>query len=219
MKKTFMLFTAATVAMLHSVSAQDKDLTPIKLKSPDLTRMSSLMQAFSKRASSLNTEDRMLSLQDLSDLLWAANGVNRPEEKKRTAPSALNAQDVDIYVFLAEGAYLYNAFENVLKPVAKGDFRDQVILPSRLAARTPPVLLVLISDVSKFKAIDDATTRKLLAAMDAGIVSQNIALFCAGSGMATRPRAQNNVAKLKEVLKLTETQIPMLNHPVGYEKP
>jgi len=218
MKTSTVTATALAAAMLQSACAQDLDLAPIELKAPDLARSESLMQAFAKRASSLSVEDKMLSLQDLSDLLWAGNGVNRPEEKKRTAPSAVNAQDVDIYVFLAEGAYLYDAFGNVLKPVAKGDFRDAVIAPSRMNAGTPPVLLMLVCDVSRFTMIKDEATRVRLAAMDAGIVSQNIALFCAGTGMATRPRASNNAEKLKEVLKLSDTQIPMLNHPVGYEK-
>jgi len=208
---TLIATTLMTTCTLHAEEA----LSPIALKAPDLERPASLMQAFSKRASSLEVEDRMLSIQDLSDLLWAANGVNRPEEKKRTAPSAVNAQDVDIYVFLAEGAYLYDAFENVLKPVVKGDFRAQLISQPH---PVPPVLLFLVCDISRFTRITDDAARRNLAAMDAGIVSQNIAIFCAGSGMATRPRAMMNTERLKDVLKLSDTQIPVLNNPVGYQK-
>ena len=75
------------------------------------------MEAFSLRASNTDFSDRKLSLQDLSDLLFAANGVNRKDIKKRTAPSAMNAQDIDVYVFLQEGVYLYDAFQGVLNPV------------------------------------------------------------------------------------------------------
>jgi len=81
------------------------------------------MQALAKRASATVFTGEKLKLQDLSDLLWAANGINRPELKKRTAPSAMNAQDIDIYVFMAEGVYLYNAAANLLDPVVAGDQR------------------------------------------------------------------------------------------------
>ena len=193
---------------------------PIRLNPPNVNKSASLMQAFSKRASSLNYDTRMLEIQDLSDLLWAANGVNRPDSKKRTAPSALNSQEVDVYVFLAEGAYLYDAFENVLKPVAQGDFREQAITQTSSVTNTtpPPVLLVLICDISRFTTLKDESLKLKLAAMDSGIVSQNIALFCAGADLATRPRASVNVPNLKEILKLNDAQIPMLNHPVGYLK-
>ena len=227
MKRTT-LAVAAAALMICSANAQD-DLAPITLNAPDLNRPASLMQAFSKRASNTNYADRALSLQDMSDLLWAANGFNRPAEKKRTAPSALNFQDIDIYVFLAEGAYFYDAEASVLKPVAKGDFRAEIVpqLPPKDMPH-PPALLVLVSDLARHTrnpsepgkakaATIDAGTLKT-AALDAGIVSQNISIFCAGVGMVTRCRASLNTEKLKGILNLSDAQLPILNHPVGYGK-
>jgi len=87
--------------------AQVQDLKTIKLNEPNKKRGLPVMEALSLRASVREWSDKEVSLQDLSDLLWAANGINRPESKKRTAASAMNAQDVDIYVFMKDGAYLY----------------------------------------------------------------------------------------------------------------
>ena len=169
------------------------------------------MEALAARASVKEWSDKKLNIQDLSDLLWAANGINRPDEGKRTAASALNAQDVDVYVLLEEGAYLYDAKIQQLTPVAKGDFREVG------EKTTAPLLIVLVSDISRFK-IGEMPSKLNWAALDIGIVSQNIAIFCSGTGFKTRPRVGMDVAKIKQVLKLTDSQYPMLNHPVGYAK-
>ncbi|MCL2104886.1 MAG: SagB/ThcOx family dehydrogenase [Kiritimatiellaeota bacterium] len=216
--KTTLILTA-TALMACAATAQD-DLAPITLKAPDLNRQAaSLMQTFSKRASCTNYSDRALAIQDLSDLLWTANGFNRPENKHRTAGSGMNAQDIDIYVFLPEGAYLYDAEGSVLKPVAKGDFRSQVVTqqPAQ-GVPQPPVMLILVSETARFTRIQDDAGKLKFAAFDAGLVSQNISIFCAGTGLQTRCRAAVNVPKLKEILKLTDTQVPLLDHPVGYAK-
>lgn len=208
-------------ALLAASFLNAQDLKPIQLKSPDMNRKTTMMDAFQKRASSVEWADTKLSIQDLSDLLWAGNGINRPQESKRTAPSAINAQDIDIYVFMEEGTYLYDAKENILQPVAKGDFRAEAIGPrpgSVTPASQPPVLLILVSDVSRFARVADEGRRLTMAAMDAGIVSQNIAIFCAGADMVTRPRMSMDMAKVKEILKLSDTQHPLLNNPIGYAK-
>ena len=211
------LLTAAALAAC-AASAQDA-LQPITLKAPNLDRPGTLMQAFSNRASANAYVDRALELQDLSDLLWAANGVNRAEAKKRTAPSAMNAQDVDIYVFLPEGAYLYDAFGSVLKPIAKGDFRAVAVKqPPPQGMPQPPVLLILVSDISRFTRLTDDTAKLKNATFDVGIVSQNIAMFCSAANLATHTRVSPDAAKLKEILKLSDTQYPMIDHPVGYPK-
>jgi nitroreductase len=221
---------------------QPQELTAIKLNEPNKTRGLPVMEAFSLRASVREWSDKDLSLQDLSDLLWAANGINRPDGK-RTAPSAMNAQDVDIYVFMKDGAYLYDPAGQMLKPIVAGDHRSEVTSrpggpgakPMAKLGEKPeakpeakpqapagppspaPVQLFLISDISKFTRGETAGKLEI-AALDAGIVSQNIALFCAGTGLATRPRASMDKAKIKELLKLTETQYPFLNMPVGHKK-
>lgn len=208
------------LALLVMPSIQAQNLAPIQLNSPNMNRETTMMNAFQKRASSVEWTDTMLSIQDLSDLLWAGNGINRPEESKRTAPSANNAQDIDIYVLLEEGAYLYDAKLQILHPVAKGDFRAEVIggrPGSVVPTSQPPALLILVSDISRFatRTTDEQQGLKR-AGMDAGIVSQNISIFCGGANMATRPRMSMDVTKIKEVLKLSDTQYPILNNPVGY---
>jgi len=172
------------------------------------------MQAFSNRASATAWNSENLKLQDLSDLLWAADGINRPDQKKRTAPSAMNVQDVDVYVFLPEGVYIYDAAGNKLDPVVAGDQR-MLAAGAQADMAKAPVILVLVSDISKFTRGNDSN-KLLMAAMDAGMVSQNISLFCAGAGLITRPRATMDQAKLKEVLKLKDSQRPLLNNPVSY---
>jgi SagB-type dehydrogenase family enzyme len=211
------LLLAGLILLPLLAMGQAQDLKTIKLNAPDKTRGLPVMEAFSLRASVREWSDKDLSLQDLSDLLWAADGINRPDGR-RTAPSAMNAQDVDIYVFMKDGAYKYDAAAHALVPVAAGDHRDAVMMARPGGPPSPaPVQLILVSDISRFTRGE--TPGKLeIAALDTGIVSQNISLFCAGTGLATRPRASMDKAKVKELLKLSETQYPLLNHPVGYKK-
>lgn len=193
--------------------ARAESADPIPLNRPQIRPGMSVMQALQARASVRAWADKKLSHQDLSDLLWAANGVNRPGEGKRTAASAMNAQDIDIYVFTAEGVYLYDAPKHMLNPVAQGDLRAQSGTQGFVA--NAPVSLVLVSEFSRFKRGSEADKRHW-AALDAGIVSQNIALFCATRKMGTVPRAGMDEKALRATLKLKETQHLMLNHPVGY---
>lgn len=218
-----------------------QELKPIKLNPPDKKRGLPLMEALAVRASVVDWSEKELSLQDLSDLLWAANGINRPESGKRTASSAQNAQDVDIYVFMKEGVYLYEAKEHSLMPIIAGDYRAELffVRPAAKAPEAkpetkatpppsvsptpkpepslPPVILLLVSDISRFRS-GSQELRLEWAAIDTGIVSQNISLFCAATGLGTRPRASMDRQKIREILKLKETQLPLLNHPVGYKK-
>jgi SagB-type dehydrogenase family enzyme len=172
------------------------------------------MQALSLRASATEFNPAELEISDLSDLLWAANGVNRPDEGKRTAPSAMNAQDIDLYVFMKTAVYLYDAKQHTLLKTTDGDYRNLVVGQQEFVAKAP-VICVLVSDISRFRSGEEST-KLTWAAMDAGIVSQNISLFCASVGMKTRPRASMDQEKLRELLKLKDTQHLMLNHPVSY---
>jgi nitroreductase len=223
----------------------------IKLNEPNKKRGLPVMEALAVRASASQWSTQDLSAQDLSDLLWAANGINRPDNSKKTAPSAMNAQDVDIYVFLKDGAYLYEAKTHSLIEVVSGDQRslffqprpprpagagqpgEKPPVPGQPGQQPPtppagaprpqqqmtmaPVVLLLVSDISRFRGGSDEM-KKEWAALDTGIVSQNISIFCAGTGLGTRPRSGMDKEKLKELLKLKDTQLPLLNHPVSYKK-
>jgi SagB-type dehydrogenase family enzyme len=192
-----------------------QEVKPIKLNPPNKKRGLPLMEALSLRASTWNWSEKNLLLQDLSDLLWAANGINRPESKKRTAPSAMNAQEVDIYVFLKDGAYLYDASQHLLNPVTSADHRAAI--DDMPPGGEPTALLILVSDISRFK-LGSQEVKLQWAALDSGIISQNISLFCAATGLGSRPRTDMNKDLIKRVLKLKDTQLPILNHAVGYPK-
>ena len=209
MKNALILLTALFLAPL----AQAQELKEIKLNAPDKTRGTAVMTALANRASVRAMDSRPLSHQDLSDLLWAAYGVNRPDGR-RTAPTAKNDQDIDIYVALPTGAYLYDAPNNLLKPVVSGDLRP-VLAAGQEFVKSAPVVLLIVSDYSRFRMSDPELSR-LWGAMDGGIVSQNINIFCAAVGLATVPRAYMDQPKLKEILHLSDTQLPILNNPVGY---
>jgi SagB-type dehydrogenase family enzyme len=202
------------VSIAGSLTAQgDRD---ILLNQPDLSRGLAVMKALSLRASATDYDTTSFKLQDLSDLVWAANGINRQESAKRTAPSALNSQEIDLYVLMKSGAYLYDAKKQLLVLINAGDYRLLAAGKQGDVARAP-VNCVLVSDISRFKTGDEPS-KLLWAAMDAGIVSQNIAVFCAGVGFSTRPRVTMDQQKLSEVLKLKASQHLMLNHPVSYKK-
>lgn len=203
---------SALLLIITSMNAQD--LKGIQLNAPNKNRGTTVMKALADRHSEREYASKELSIEDLSDLLWAANGINRPDGK-RTAPSALNKQDVDIYVVLKEGAYLYDAQSNSLKPLAKGDHRSAVA-GGQDFVNEAPVCLVLVSDLSRFGNTSDHT--KLMGAVDVGIVCQNINLFCSAAGLSTVPRATMNIAALKSILKLSDSQLPIMNNPVGYPK-
>ncbi|HSV77450.1 MAG TPA: SagB/ThcOx family dehydrogenase [Bacteroidales bacterium] len=205
------LIVLGLILSVNLIYAQD--LKPIQLLEPDLTRGLNVMQAFKVRASATAFSSQPLSLRDLSDVIWAANGINRPDGR-RTAPSARNSQDIDIYVIKESGAFFYNHRTHILEPIAPGDHRG-LVTGRQVAMANAPVMLVLVSDISRFPSGDEAQ-RLRLGAMDAGIVSQNISIACAGLGLATRCRASMDMAGLQTLLKLNENQRLMLNHPVGY---
>lgn len=190
MKKVCLL----TALCLAAAAAAAQTLPDIKLPAPDKTRGGAVMQALSERKSTRVFAPEKLGLKDLSDLLWAANGINRPDGK-RTAPSALNRQDIDVYAAFEEGVYRYDAPSHTLTPVAQGDVRP---------VKAPVVLLLVAKEDTDY------------APIDAGIVSQNISVFCAGVGLATVPRGSMDKEKLSKALKLGKGQPIILNQPVGY---
>lgn len=211
MKRSFILF----LTLLISITMQAQELKVIKLNAPNKTKGTPIMKVLNDRQSVRTYADRDLSLQDLSDILWAANGVNRPDGK-RTAPSALNKQDVDVYVVRKDGAYLYDAKQHALLPIASGDYRAAVAATQDFA-KEAPVCLVLVTDLSRMG--DPASQRvQLMCAVDVGIVCQNINLACTGLGLVTVPRAGMDQDVLRKTLKLKESQLLLMNNPVGYPK-
>jgi SagB-type dehydrogenase family enzyme len=192
-----------------------QELKTIKLNKPYMARGKTVMKALENRHSERSFEDKEVSFQDLSDLLWAAVGVNR-EDGKRTAPTALNRQEIDIYAVMKDGTYLYNAAEHVLQPKTAGDYRN-FVKGGQEFENPAPLYLVIVADLTKMGDVTKEQT-KMICAMDAGIACQNINIFCAATGLATVPRAGMNKDELTKVLKLSDNQYIMLNNPVGYPK-
>lgn len=205
----------AAVALGCMLVAEARGTEDVRLPQPDLNKGLTVMKALSERQSVRECAPDDLSLDDLSGVLWAANGVNRPETGGRTAPSALGKQDIDIYVFTAEAVYLYDHAGHSLKHRVDGDHRG-LVAGQQDFVKTFPVVLLFVSDTSRFGM--DGERVRLMAAMDAGIVSQNVSLYCAANGLCTVPRASMDTEGLCKLLNLTPAQLPMMNNPVGYPK-
>lgn len=155
-----------------------------------------------------------LSLEDLSDLLWAAYGINRPAEGKLTAPSSMNSQECEIFALFAEGTYTYSPAEHALMRVSEVDLR-KVVTERQPEMSEAPLMLLVVGHLDKLRAGDDAM-RRFSAAIDGGIVSQNVSIFCAAKGWKTRPRTSMNREELQRVLNLDSSTLLIVNHPVSY---
>lgn len=196
-------------------SVQAQELKEIKLPNPQLEGGRPLMQVLKDRQSSRDFSTEKLPLQVLSNLLWAADGVNRPDSKKRTAPSAVNWQNIDIYVALAEGLYLYDPLEHSLKPILGEDIRP--ITGGQAFVKDVPLNLVYVADFSKITRGTDEI-KNFYSAAHTGFISQNVYLYCASEGLATVVRGMVDKEALAKAMKLRPEQKVMLAQSVGYPK-
>ncbi len=186
----------------------------IKLPEPKKSGGMPLMEALANRSTSRAFSSRNISNQQLSNLLWAAFGVNRPDGK-RTAPSSMNKQEIDIYVLLKNGVYRYDAATNELTLISGDDVRQYA--GSQDFIKDAPVQIVLVADISKIT--NGSETEKLTTAyIDAGYVSQNIYLYCTSEGLATGARGYLDKVDLAPKLKLRPAQEIIIAHSVGYPK-
>lgn len=198
------------MATTFFVSAQN-----VKLPEPDKNVSMTLYQALQQRKSVREYSTKDIDDMKLSQLLWAAVGINRPDGHL-TAPTAINAQDISVYVCRKDGAYLYVAKDNTLQKVSDKDLRKSVASAQAFAADAP-ISLVIVTDNAKFRG-GSTNGPTISGAIDAGYVSQNIDLACEALGLCTVPRATMDKEALKKELKLTDSQNAILNHPIGYKK-
>ena len=205
---------AAAQAPAPATSAAAQELAPITLPPPQTDGGMPLMKALKLRASSRAFAPDPLPLQTLSNLLWAAWGINRPQEGKRTAPSARNWQEMDVVVVNATGAYLYDAKANALKPIAGGDHRPLTGVQDFV--KEAPVNLLLVADTSRMQGVEGAQP---MAYADAGFIAQNAYLFCASEGLAVVVRASFDGPALAKALKLTDKQMVILAQTIGFPRP
>jgi nitroreductase len=190
-----------------------QDLKPVALPTPQTSGGKPLMQVLKQRKSVRDFGPEPLSRQTISNLLWAAWGVNR-EDGRRTAPSASNRQEIDVYAVMADGAYLYDAQANALKPVALADLRKFAGTQAYVAGA--PLNLIYVADTAKLGG-DDAA-RLATANADTGFIAQNVYLFCASEGLGTVVRGSVNRDDLGKALNLRATQRITLAQSVGYAK-
>ena len=205
------IFLSLTVALLAAASCLAQNLP---LPAPQKKGGKSVIETLWARESGNEYSEKTLSSQDLSNLLFAAIGVNR-ENGKLTSPTASNRQEIRVFVFAEEGVCEYLNKENSLKPVAIGDYRG-LIAGRQDWVKTAPISLLIVADGTVFGSVNERSMTMM--AVDAGIVSENIAIFCAGTGLVTRPRASMETDAIKKLLNLDDTQFPLMNHPVGYKK-
>jgi len=172
-----------------------------------------LMKALKNRHTSREFAGKDLSAQQLSNLLWAACGINRTDEKKRTAPSAMNYQEIDVHVSTAKGLFLYNPEKHNLTIILKEDIRDKT--GKQGFVKTAPVNLVFVADYTKM-AKSDEKTKEGYAMADAAFISENVYLFCASEGLATGVRAWIDTDVLGKAMKLKPNQHIILGQSVGF---
>ena len=203
MKKV--LFSLLVFSFLFTLAAD------IKLPAPQKKGGMSLLEALNNRKTVRKYQDKELSLQQISNLLWAACGVNRPDGK-RTAPTAVNAQEIMLFVFLKNGTFRYDAAKNVLVEINKKDLRK--LAAPRFSA---PLTLIIASDTAKQSRMKTMDKRIHYSDVDSGYVSQNIYLYCASAGLGTV--AIGGVAdkgeQIRKELGLAKGFYPVLGHAVG----
>jgi len=203
------------VLVLAAGVALAQELADVKLPEPKMEGGKPLMQALKQRQSTREYGTQAIAPQTLSDLLWAAHGISRADTGKRTAPSAKNWQEMDVYVLTADGAYLHDVKANGLKAVAKGDFRK--LTGKQEFAATVPVNLVYVADTTNMLK---ATPEEIVfySSVDTGVIVENVYLFCASEGLATVVRTPNDKSALAAALKLPDTAKVILAQSVGWPR-
>jgi SagB-type dehydrogenase family enzyme len=199
------------MGMMGTGHAQDTGA--IKLPPPETAGGMPLMQALKARHSTRVFAGMPLPPQLLSNLLWAASGVNRPHTGQRTAPSAHDWREIDVYMTTADGAYRYDPPTHTLKRVAAGDIRPLAGVQDFVA--TAPLNLVYVADLDRMSGAS-AEDKTFYSATDAGFIAQNVYLYCASAGLAVVVRGLIDREALGAALGLKKHQRIILAQSVGY---
>ena len=208
------MFTAGSALFSARNVAYAKELQPIQLLKPQGTSGNAVLKLLEKRASSREFGPEPLPVAVLSNLLWAAFGISRPDGK-RTAPSARNRQEIDIYVAAPDGLYLYDPKANMLKPILAEDIR--ALTGTQPYVKEAAVNLIYVADTTRMGEM--AHDEKMLwMGGDTGVIVENVYLFCAAEGLATVVRALIDRPALAKAMKLRPDQTITLSQSVGYPK-
>lgn len=205
---------SATSGSKAARSAGSREQT-IKLPAPRTSGGKPLMQALKDRHSSREFSGRELPLEVLSGLLWAAFGINRPKSGGRTAPSAHDWEEIDVYVATAKGLYLYQPRDHALKEILAQDVRAKTGMQPFV--EEAPVNLVYVADLTR---MTEATPedKAWYSGPDAGFIAQNVYLFCASEGLAVVVRGMVDRRALGKLMSLTPEEKIILAQTVGYPK-
>ena len=202
---SFLLFISWTICSAQVIET-------ITLPSAQKTGGMPVMEAFQLRKSQRSFSSKDLTTKQLSNLLWAAYGINRPDGF-RTVPAAKNWYEYDIYVLKSDGWYLYEVVKHALLKMGNEDLR--IYGGTQDFVKAAPVILVYVADFGRMNDTTDEL-RKFFSAVDVGYISQNVYLWCASEGLATIILGQVDKVKVREVLKLKANQQVILSQPVAY---
>ena len=203
-----------TILFLFTSSIYSQESGMIQLPKPQMSGGKPLMEALKDRQTSRSFSLKKIPDQILSNLLWAAWGINRPESGRHTAPSAANWQEIDVYVSTPEGLYLYDAKKHLLQTIYTEDIRSWTGQQSLV--EEAPLNLIYIADFTKMTG--SLENKVFYSACDVGFIAQNVYLFCASEGLATVVRGLMDREALAQKMKLKPDQRVLLAQTVGYPK-
>ncbi len=209
--KVLLVISMLMVAQISLVKSEE--LKMIKLPEPQKSIGKPLMQVLNSRHTSRTFSSKPLELQEISNILWAANGINRIESGKRTAPSAMNNQETILYVFLQSGVYIYDAAHNSLEPVIGKDLREMT--GKQDFVKTAPMNIVYVADFSRMGKAGNED-KILYSATDVGFIAENVYLYCASQDLSVVVRGSIDRNALSKILKLGSEQKIILSQTVGY---
>ena len=210
MKKIVLTLAAMLIALTGAMAQNAPEV--IKLNKPNYDEGMTLLNALKNRKSSKGFTEKEISLQDISNMMWAALGVNRPDGK-RTAPTGSNRQEIELYAFFKHGAYYYHYKNHTLELVAMGDHRA---ITGRADAQKAYLNLLFIADTDKTGPGHRPGDANTVSYVNVGYVSQNVYLYCASAGIGSRARGGWNQQKVVETLKLKDSMIVVLGQTGGY---
>lgn len=207
-----MVFSSVNVFAEADAWTEATPLETIKLPLVQTDGGKPLMLALKERKTSRSFSEKELPDGVLSELLWAATGVNRPEAGKLTAPTARNMQEIDIYVSMKKGLYLYEPKQHTLKLVLNEDIRKATGEQDFVA--NAPVNLIFVADYSRMDGVGEM--KEFYSAVDTGYISQNVYLYCASKVLGTVARGWVDKEKLAKMMGLGSEKKIVLTQTVGY---
>jgi SagB-type dehydrogenase family enzyme len=186
----------------------------IQLPKPELDKGKTLMECLQNRHTTRNFTSEKLDNQKISNILWAANGLNRPEQNRYTAPTAMNMQELSLYLAKEDGLYFYNPIDNILERLSDEDIRKETGTQDFVGKAD--FELIIVADISKMEKVQDPAKYNFYAGRDAGYISQNIYLICASEGLGTVARGSFDNEKIVKLMKLDKNKFITLVHTIGY---